>query len=192
MGPGRSEAMSETENKRENQQPRTSGLAQASMVLGVLSVLCGFCVPASGYIFGTAAVIAGLSALLQVKMSRRLLQGRLLATVGIITGVIVAPSVVILELRHHRHTYHRACRVLCGTNMAALAKAMVRYANDYDRPVSNEWCDRLLRAGLAEDKNFICRGSATTKGQSSYGMNKNTVGMKPSNLSPDSGRCIAV
>ena len=74
-------------------QPRSSGLAIASLVLGILSLTCF-------YLFtGIPAVICGHIAHSRIKRSGGALEGSGLALAGLITGYIgIALSVVIVPL----------------------------------------------------------------------------------------------
>jgi hypothetical protein len=71
-----------------------------------------------------------------------------------------------------------ADKVVCGSRLSGLAKSIRVYRNDYGWPTSNEWCDMLLKAGLAGEKQFICPASAAEIGQCTYGLNRNLIGMK--------------
>ena len=67
----------------------------------------------------------------------------------------------------------RARRLVCGTNMSGLAKAMLIYSNDYDDkfPNSSKWCDLLIEHAEVTERSFICRGAS--EGPCNYAMNKN-------------------
>ncbi len=63
-------------------QPKTSGKATASLVLGVLSMIC------AGFLTGIPAIIVGLGARKDIRNSQGRTGGDGLALGGIITGII--------------------------------------------------------------------------------------------------------
>lgn len=65
----------------------TSGLAIASLVCGILSVLGSWCY-GGGFVVGVPAVVCGHMALSRIKMSNDQLGGRGLAIAGLVTGYI--------------------------------------------------------------------------------------------------------
>jgi hypothetical protein len=116
-------------------QIKTSGLAIAAFVLGILSlVLCG--------ITGLPAVIVGIIALVAISKSGGRLTGQAFAVLGIVLPVfsifVIALLMGILMPALAR-TRQLAFRMTCGTNLSGLGKAMLIYANDYQ--------DELPRAG---------------------------------------------
>jgi hypothetical protein len=150
--------MSETDSKTHNQQRSTSGLAQASLGLAVISVV-GFCVPGLVFVLGGAALILGILAVVQIRMSRRLLLGRWSAVIGIITAAVVLTIAVILGPgHHHQRTVRLARQLVCGTNIRTLAKAMKAYANEYGReyPPPDNWCDLLIEHTEVSNDHFFC------------------------------------
>ena len=73
-----------------------------------------------------------------------------------------------------------ASRIMCGTKMSAIGKAIVIYANDNNDmlPTPEEWCDLLIENVEATPKTFICPESDTRYGESSYAINANLSGKK--------------
>jgi len=71
--------------KPENKDKKTSGLAIASLVLGIFSVLLGW-IPFFGWIFVILAIVFGILAL--TKINQGLFSGRGLAMAGFILGAI--------------------------------------------------------------------------------------------------------
>ena len=76
--------------------PRTNGLAIASMVCGILSVL-GFCF-CGGIFLGIPAVICGHTALGQIKASGGRQQGREMAIAGLVCGYIGLGIFILMML----------------------------------------------------------------------------------------------
>ncbi|MCP4612001.1 MAG: DUF4190 domain-containing protein [Planctomycetes bacterium] len=111
---------------------RTSGMAIAAMVLGILSF----------FTFGITALpalIFGIISLVIIEKSGGRITGRGFAITGIVTPVFgVLPLMAILMPALAR-TRSVAYRMVCGTNLSGLGKAMLIYSNDYD--------DKYPRAG---------------------------------------------
>jgi peroxiredoxin Q/BCP len=84
-----------------------------------------------------------------------------------------------------RHTL--SGRIVCGSHMSALGKAILVYANDNDGrfPTPAKWCDLLIENADVIPEMFICPQSGTVYGESSYAMNVNLVGKKIDEVSPD-------
>jgi prepilin-type processing-associated H-X9-DG protein len=155
---------------------KTSGLAIASFVLGILS-FCTF------FITAIPAIILGIVGLVKIAHSGGRLRGNGFAVAGIVVPVVasvfVLPMVVGISLPAFVRARHQAQRVMCATNMRDLGKAMLIYANDNDGrfPTGSKWCDLLVeRAGVAR-MTFRCRG--VTEGPCNYAMNKNVQEMGP-------------
>jgi hypothetical protein len=67
-------------------------------------------------------------------------------------------------------------------------KAVAAYANDQEPPsfpVGDKWCDLLIEHNFSTTTQFVCRGSDTVEGESSYAMNKYLAGKDMSKLPPD-------
>jgi len=128
------------------------------MGLAVISVV-GFCVPGLVFVLGAAALILGILALIQIKISRGLLLGRRSAVIGIITAAIVLTLGATVGPRHHeQRAVQLARQLVCGTNMRTLAKAIEAYANEYgDKyPRPDNWCDLLIEHTEVSEEDFIC------------------------------------
>jgi len=149
---------------------KTSGLAIASFVLGILS-FCTFFIPA------IPAIILGIVGLVKIGRSGGKLKGNGFAVAGIVVPVVasvfVLPMVVGISLPAFVRARHQAQRVMCATNMRDLGKAMLIYANDYNDkfPTSSKWCDLLIEHAALDKMAFGCRGA--TEGPCNYAMNKN-------------------
>jgi len=106
---------------------RTSGLAIASFVLGILSIftLCLTAIP---------AIILGIVGLVKVEKSGGRLTGRAFAILGIVIPVVIAPlfpmaAILLPALARVRELSQR---VVCGTNLSGIARAMQVYSGDDD------------------------------------------------------------
>ncbi len=159
---------------------KTSGLAIASFVLALLS-------PFTCILAGIPAVILGIVALLKIDKSAGQLKGKGLAVAGIAIPPASLPIVALLlgimmpALARTRQIAHR---MVCGTNMSGLGKAMLIYANDYDDklPTPSKWCDLLVKYAEVNPTSFRCKG--TPEGPCNYAMNRN-VEILGTNAPPD-------
>lgn len=107
-------------------QPATPGMAKASLVLGITSII-----PCVGFITGLLAVIFGII----VVANRR--GGRGLATAGIITGglgMLVAPVVLFASALFPAliSTRGLAKRAICGGNLNGIGKGVAMYCAEND------------------------------------------------------------
>jgi hypothetical protein len=104
--------------------PRTSGLAIAAFVLGILSLFsCGLTI--------LPAIILGVFSFVVIEKSGGRLTGTNFSILGVIIPVCVCAILGILlpALFHARRTDFR---MACGKNLSVIGKAMLIYANDYD------------------------------------------------------------
>ena len=79
----------------------------------------------------------------------------------------------------------RARRLVCGTNMSGLAKAILIYSNDYDDnfPTHSKWCDLLIEHADVSPLMFRCKDA--TEGPCNYAMNKNIEKLDAGRAPPD-------
>jgi len=68
--------------------PRTSGMATASMVLGIVSIIALTCCCGTGFIPSVLAVVFGHVALYQIRRSAGRLEGSSMAVAGLVCGYI--------------------------------------------------------------------------------------------------------
>lgn len=147
---------------------KTSGLAIASLVLAILS-------PFTCILTAIPAIILGIVALVKISQSHGQLKGNGLAIAGIAVPVAALPIIAMFvgilmpALARVRQT---SFRMVCGTNMSALSKAMLIYANDYDDkfPTPSNWCDLLIEYADVSPSTFRCKGAH--QGPCNYAMNK--------------------
>lgn len=81
-----------------------------------------------------------------------------------------------------------ACRVVFGTNLSGLAKAVLVYANDDPPqriPPGDKWCDILIQHDFVTLKQFVHRRSDSVEGESDVAMNVNAAGRSISELPHD-------
>lgn len=110
-------------------EPKTCGLAIASLVTGILSLFCSF-------FMAIPAIICGIIALVKIGKSNGQLKGNGLAIAGIavpaVLSLVVVPLMLAILMPALSKTKMIAQRVVCSTNMQGLSTAMVVYMNDYD------------------------------------------------------------
>jgi len=111
---------------------KTSGMAIAALVLGILSF----------FTFGITAIpalILGIISLVTIEKSGGRITGRGFAIAGIVTPVLGFIPIMGILLPALARTRQIAFRMVCATNLSGIGKAMLIYSNDYD--------DELPRAG---------------------------------------------
>ena len=149
---------------------KTSALAVASLVLGILS-FCTFCITAP------LGIILGIIGLFKIEKSQGKLKGKGIAITGIALPGIALPIIALLmgilmpALARVRMISYR---MVCGINMSYLSKELILYAGDNNDmyPAADQWCDSLIKYDPnLTPKVFLCKGDK--KGPSSYAMNKN-------------------
>jgi prepilin-type processing-associated H-X9-DG protein len=158
-------------------KPKTSRLAIASLVMGIIMMLCLplLCLPS--LVFGIIALIRSIQSQGQ--------KGKGFAIAG-----LVAPVVLVLLLIALMPVLFRvevvAGRVVCGTNLKGLSVAMMVYVNDNNGRLPTEnWCDLLMEKAAVQPKYFVCPYSDDIEWESSYAMNKHIAGLKLSDVSPN-------
>jgi hypothetical protein len=128
-----------------NVEARTSRLAILSLVLAVLPPLTwplaiamrAEIIVQAGLILVFAALIVGIVGLVRIETSGGRLVGRGFAIVGITIPTVLLCLIFLPRIFLRPRSY--AHRMVCGSNLAGIGKAMLIYANDYD--------DKLPRAG---------------------------------------------
>jgi hypothetical protein len=112
--------------------PRTSGLAIAAFVLGILSI----------FTLGVTiipAIVLGVVAVVIIEKSGGRLTGTVFAIQGIVVPVLAFFGMSMLALPALSQSRQLSTRLTCGRNLSDLGKAMIIYSNDYD--------DELPRSG---------------------------------------------
>jgi len=204
--------MSEGENNTQRQKIKTSRLAILSILLGALGLLASYfhreiIVPPAAArqlciktvcLMGVVGFFVSLAALLRIKKSKKILRGLWLSILGMVL-CLSNIGVGYLVLRPRSTAY----RMLCGSNLSCLGKALLIYERENGRyPEPEQWCDLLLNDSEIQSETFICptslraiytvylpcfnnkiklRSPFKKKGRCSYAMNPNC---EP-NLPPD-------
>jgi prepilin-type processing-associated H-X9-DG protein len=144
---------------------KTSGLAIASLVLGILGI-CG--------ITALIGLILGIIALVKVKQSRGALGGGGIALAGIIVSAIsllMIPIFAALLLPPFAKAKQKAQTIQCVGNVKQLSIAMRIYAADNQNhyPAATNWCD-TLRSHAGMTNVFHCPADFSG-GRCSYAFN---------------------
>ena len=107
---------------------KTSGMAIAALVFGILSIF-------TCTLTAIPAIILGIVSLVKIEKSGGSLTGRGFAIAGIIVPSVTLPLIALLMgilMPALARTRQVAFRMVCGTNLSGIGKAMVIYAGDYD------------------------------------------------------------
>ena len=143
--------------------PKTSGLAIASMYLGILGATCFL--PVVGSIL---AITFGVLALNKIKESNggmkgkgRAIAGFVLGGIGLILIPMVAAAILVPNInaaREHERRY------LCMNNLKAIGVAVALYAEEHDGTIPRKFED--LHQYNTSDKVYVCPSARVTTGPS--------------------------
>ena len=113
--------------------PKTSGMAIAALVLGILSLFtCA--------LTAIPSIICWIISLIKIEKSGGRLTGKGFAITGIIVPLISLPILLMgILMPALSRVRQNAFRMVCATNLSGIGKAMMLYANDFD--------DEFPRAG---------------------------------------------
>lgn len=165
--------------------PRTSGLAIASFVMGLVCLTCIF-----WPMLALPAIICGIIALVKISGSKGTLKGTGFAITGIVIPsvmIVLVPLLLAILMPALGRVKTIAQRTICSTNLQGLGNAMIVYANDYDGqlPPADQWCDLLISETDVYPGSLICPDSDAVEGESSYAININAAGKKLDELPAD-------
>ena len=137
-------------------QPRTSGLAITSLVLGIVAIVTS-CV-GIGVLLGIAAVILGVIALGQMKEPG--VGGRGMAIGGIVTGalapLLIVPLLISILLPSLNRARETANRVKCASNMRQIALGGIIYGNEADDQIFPSDLHTILDTQDVTSAAFVC------------------------------------
>lgn len=149
-------------------QPKTSGLAIASLVLGIISlILCslGLFPAIIGLILGCVAIGIINSQPNQMKGKELAISGIIISIIGIFLGLI--PLFITFMMPTLGKIRDQAWHVQCASQLSIIGKAIVMYSNDYNDqfPLTLEV---LIETTDLDPKNLVCPSNKNPKGQRSY------------------------
>jgi prepilin-type processing-associated H-X9-DG protein len=154
-------------------QPKNSGLAVTSLVLGCLGLLsCG--------ITSLVGLVLGIIALVRINKSNGQLGGRGLAQAAIIVSAVLlllAPIPAAMLLPALAQAKQKAASIRCMNNVKQLNLGRIMYANDNkDRfPAGTGWCDSLSPYLGGSTNVFVCP-NGTPNQRCHYAFNAQLVG----------------
>ena len=109
--------------------PKTSGLAIAALVLGILSILF--------FPVGLIAIVLGIVSIVIIEKSGGRLTGRGFAIVGIVVPVLMFFLIIVLLLPALTRARQQGKRAVCLSNLMQLSLAWIMYADDNDNRIIN-------------------------------------------------------
>lgn len=159
-------------------QRKTSGLAIASLVLGVL----GFFTAGLTAIVG---LVLGIIALVQINRNQSRLSGMGLAIAGTcISGfmVLLLPVMAAMLLPALARAKQRAQSINCMNNVKQINLALIMYANDHKDtlPPANQWCDLIKPYTGGSTTMMHC--PAEPPGRCTYALNSSLSNKKTTEL----------
>ncbi len=157
-----------------------SGLAIASLVLGLL----GFC---SAGLTALVGLILGIIALVRIRQSAGRLGGQGFAIAGIcVSGffLLLIPIQLGLLLPALAKAKSRAQGINCVSNLKQLGLAMQIYSNDHQDKfaAAENWCD-ALRPNVSSGKILQCYADRSGQ-RCSYAFNARLSGMEEGKIDP--------
>ncbi|MCH8119677.1 MAG: DUF4190 domain-containing protein [Planctomycetes bacterium] len=201
--------MSGTKNNTQKKSRKTCKLGIASLVLGpayfyvLLAIKLNLLQPyfvsplsigeklsvTAIFLSAPVGLTLGIMGLVRIRKSEGLLKGLGFAIAGVIVSAVMTLflSYHLMEFMFMRPMQKKVIKLVCGTNLSGLGKAMFVYANDFgdEFPTPDKWCDLLIEYAEMTPKHFVCPTSQAKEGQNSYAMNKNVAGKKRSGLPLD-------
>ena len=141
--------------------PKNCGLATASLVCGILS-LVGCCL-----FSGIPAVICGHKAMGKIKRSNQTLTGEGLALAGLITGyigiaftVMVLPMLLAIAIPSFVNARSKAIEAACRNNLRMIESAKDQYALDHTNQYPRMLSDLVGADGYIK-KMPVCQAGGT-------------------------------
>jgi prepilin-type processing-associated H-X9-DG protein len=164
------------------QHAPTSGLAIASLVLGILGIFtCG--------LTALVGLILGIVSLSQVRKSNGALGGKPIALAGTIVSAVflfILPFVAVaMFLPALSAAKSRAMSIQCMNNMRQISLAARLYAGDHDDhfPAANNWCDELKQYVGDNIRVYKC-SAADSADRCDYAYNSQVAGLETKNVNP--------
>jgi hypothetical protein len=164
-----------------SQPAKTSGLAIASLVLGILGIFsCGLA--------AIVGLVLGIIAMNRIKKSNGTLDGFALAVAGTIVSsvfLLMLPLGAAMMLSALATAKQRALTIPCMNNEKELALAVRIYSQDHDGhfPPAATWCD-AIKPTVNSDRTFRCP-AANADDRCDYGFNARLAGLDEKNINPN-------
>lgn len=163
---------------------KTSGMAIASLVLGILGIVtCGITVLLSAPV----GLILGIVAMNRIGKSAGQLRGKGLALAGVIMSsltFLLIPILAAMLLPALSAAKQKAQEINCISNEKQLALAVRIYSEDHTNqlPHSATWCD-AIKTNIGSETVFKCP-AANSASRCDYGFNAKLDGMDESKIDP--------
>ena len=157
---------------------RTSGLAIASLVLGVLG----------WFTLGLTALVGlalGIWAMIRINRSRGALRGNGLAIAGtVVSGamLLMLPLMAAMLLPALARAKARAQQINCMNNLKQLGLGGMMYATDNKDhfPQADNWCDTMVKY-VGSTRVYLCPAGDPAR-RSHYAFNSNLSGLETKNV----------
>lgn len=163
-----------------SQLPKTSGMAIASLVLGVLGVVsCGFT--------SLVGLVLGIVAWVKINKSQGRLTGNGFAIAGIATSavfILLIPIFVAMMLPAFAKGKSKSQAIACMNSMRQMSIAVNMYASSHSNslPEPTIWCDLLTTNGVLMSSSLSCPGFDGSG--FGYAYNSNLAGMSYGKVNP--------
>lgn len=145
--------------------PKTSGMAIASLVLGVMGIACG--------VTAIVGLVLGIVSVVQINKSQGQLKGQGLAIAGIIVSALFLLLMPALLLPALAKAKTKAQSIQCMNNVKQISLAVIIQANANTNtlPSAASWCDAIqptvgspaVLQCAAGDKNHRCHYAYNAK-----------------------------
>jgi hypothetical protein len=157
---------------------KTSGLAIAALIIGILSIF-------SLGLTAIPAIILGIISLVKIEKSGGRLTGRGFAIGGIVVPVVAVPILLMIILMPALQRVKKQARsVACMSRLKQWGLLFLLYAEDYDgrfmlghraQPLANRWVSALGDYYKWDDE-FTCCPNATKPWIDEFGVNSGALG----------------
>ncbi|MHB0938020.1 MAG: DUF4190 domain-containing protein [Armatimonadota bacterium] len=157
-------------------ESKTSGLAIASLILGILS-------PCTACVSGLVGIILGIVAITQINQPRSGLKGSGLAYAGIITAIVLplvlAAALYPLFTKTKNMVQGPVMANICLQNERQIAQAAQMYAQDHEGMLPTP--DQLIASDYCTSDVYLCPSQLDAP--IGYGLYQSVAGQKWDNLS---------
>jgi len=161
----------------------TSGLAIASLVLGILGIFsCGFT--------ALIGLILGIVSMGQVRKSNGTMGGGGIALAGTVVSAVfllfTIPFGAAMFLPALSAAKARALTIQCENNMRQISLAARMYSAEHDDhfPGANNWCEALKQYVPNSTQVYKCAAAKSSEG-CDYAYNSQVAGLETRNVNPN-------
>jgi len=161
---------------------KTSGMAIASFVLGLIGILtCGI----TFLISAPVGLVLGIIAMGKIGKSQGELKGKGLALAGVIMSAVtflMIPIIAAMMLPALASAHDKAREINCINSEKQLALAILMYSGDHTNhfPVAAKWCDAIQP--MVRGKKTFKSEAANPSSRCDYAFNANLDGIDTSSV----------